>query len=222
MKKAKTLESSLRDLLEKMDHRPMSIKRILEILSGNGKPLVLIFLCLPFCQPIQIPGTSIPFGLAIAFIGIRLAFGKHILLPKKISAKKISSHTLRKITDKVLPVVRKLKKWVHPRLQVLIVHPAMHILNGLVISAMGLFLALPLPIPLSNLIAAWGILLICLGMLEDDGAFVIAGYVFALVTIAFLVTIAVSADKFIKHEEKMHRTGLEPVTTRFEAGYSIH
>ena len=50
-------------------------------------------------------------------------------------------------------------------------------------------LLLPLPIPFSNTIPAWGILLIAGGLLERDGVFIIAGYVATLLGVAFLVVI---------------------------------
>ena len=54
----------------------------------------------------------------------------------------------------------------------------------------ALMLLLPLPVPFSNIIPAWGIMLIAGGLLERDGAFIIAGYVASLLTIAFFAAIA--------------------------------
>ena len=52
-------------------------------------------------------------------------------------------------------------------------------------------LLLPLPIPFSNTIPAWGILLVSGGLLERDGGFIIAGHVASLLAIAFFVAIAI-------------------------------
>jgi hypothetical protein len=65
----------------------LSLFEIMGILSGKGRTLLLILLSLPFCQPIQIPGMSTPFGLMIAFIGFRMSFGKNAWLPKKVMSK---------------------------------------------------------------------------------------------------------------------------------------
>lgn len=162
------------------------------ILSGKGRSLIIIFLSLPFCQPIQIPGLSTPFGIVIAFIGLRMAFGKRVWLPKRVLLKTISSTIIQKITKKSLRLINKMKHFIHPRLNWLCEHRAMKIINGLLIFFLGLFLAFPLPVPLTNLAAGWSIFLVSLGLLESDGIFVIAGYLVSLITIAFFILILFS------------------------------
>lgn len=177
--------------------KTLSIKDVLQILSGKGRPLVLILLCLPFCQPIQIPGLSFPFGLAIAFIGLRMIFGKRLWLPQKLLSKEIPDHVLSKITEKTLKLTRKIKQWVHPRLIWLSNSSAMEKGNGLMIVVLGLLLALPLPIPLSNLTAAWSILFISFGLIENDGLFIIIGYLITLLTLIFFLAIVLSITTYL-------------------------
>lgn len=170
---------------------------ILHILSGKGRILILLLLSLPFCQPLQIPGLSMPFGLVIAFLGLRMALGKHAWLPKSILKKTVTSHTLQKITEKTLRLIEKMKRWVHPRLIWMCQGPVMQIVNGLIIALLGIFLALPLPIPLSNMSAAWSIFLIGLGLLEDDGVFVLVGYIISLLTVVFFIAVTLSITRFL-------------------------
>ena len=99
-KKFKNLEERILLLQKQAEAGPLSLEEILHVLSGRGQALALILLSIPFCQPLQIPGTSFLFGLLAAFIGLRMAFGKQIWLPKKILAKKVSVRTLQKITKK--------------------------------------------------------------------------------------------------------------------------
>ena len=68
----------------------------------------------------------------------------------------------------------------------------MHVVNGLVIALLGIFLALPLPIPLSNLTAAWAIFLIAFGLLEDNGIFVLIGYGVIILTAAILTAMTLA------------------------------
>lgn len=186
-KRAITLEKKIRLLRLRANHKILSIRDILEVLSGGGKAVLLIVLSLPFCQPIQIPAFSVPFGIAIAFCGIRMAFGKRIWLPKRILEKRIHKRTLIKITDKTLRILKKIKPWVHSRLSGLRDYPGHQLLNGLIIALSGILLALPLPIPLSNLTAAWSIFLIALGIIEEDGVCVLIGYAAFLLTAAFFL-----------------------------------
>ncbi|MBS0585858.1 MAG: exopolysaccharide biosynthesis protein [Verrucomicrobia bacterium] len=181
VEKKATLKEILTSLKKKTEKSRLSLEEVLHVLSGRGRALVLLFLTLPFCQPIQIPGVSTPFGLAIAFIALRMAFGKNIWLPKKILAKKFSSKAISKIVDKTLWLLHKTKRFTHPRLKWFCHSLPMQITTGVVIFLLGLFMALPLPIPLSNMIAAWSILFFSLGVLEDDGLFVLIGaFIFLL------------------------------------------
>lgn len=187
-----TIEEELALLKKRSENSSISVEELLHILSGKGRSLILILLCLPFCQPLQIPGLSTPFGLAIVFFGLRMAFSKHAWLPKSVLRKEISGSTLHKIADKALWLVNKMRHWVRPRLGWLCHYPSLQIVNGLLISLLGILLALPLPIPLSNLAAAWSIFFIALGLLEDNGVFVLIGYLTSLLTLAFFIAVALS------------------------------
>lgn len=192
-KRVRTLEEEVLLLQQAGKERPLLVEEVLHLLSGKGRPLILILLSLPFCQPIQIPGFSAPFGLAIAFIGLRMDFGKKIWLPKRLLEKVIPSHTIEQITDMTLNVIRRLKPWVHPRIMWICRSTWMQKVNGLMIVILGIFLALPLPIPLSNLTAGWSILLLSLGILEDDGLFVLIGYLISFITISLLILMFLTA-----------------------------
>lgn len=191
--KNRNLKEDLDILLEKSQRQTaISIGEILEILSGKGRVLILILLSLPFCQPLQIPGLSTPFGLMIAFIGFRLAFSKRAWLPRSVLLKTVPSATIQKISQKCLKLMGKMKRLIHPRFRWLYEHRIMHICNGLLIVLLGIFLALPLPIPLTNLSVGWAIFLISIGLLEDDGVFILTGYFVSLLTIVFFVLLVFS------------------------------
>lgn len=199
MKKDKselTIEEDLLLLQEKSKLAPISVGEILNILSERGQSLVVIFLCLPFCQPLQIPGLSAPFGLAIAFIGFKMAFDKYAWLPKNVLAKTMTHQTMQTITNNTLWLLRKMKGWIYPRLTWLCYYPGVYLVNGLLIAILGILLALPMPIPFSNLLAAWSLLFIGLGLLEDDGVFMLIGYFISLLTFGYFIAM-IALVKFI-------------------------
>ena len=146
---------------------------------------MVLILSLPFCQPLQIPGLSLPFGLVIALCGFRmLTRSEKIWLPKKFLHKKISQEKLNSILDKAYWLIKRIKPWIYPRLQFLTLNPIMKKANGCIIIFQGLILALPLPLPLSNMIAAWALLFMALGILKDDGLCIIIGYLISLLVIS--------------------------------------
>lgn len=192
-----TLEASLHLLQKEAAHRTLTYEEVVQLLLGRGRTLLLILLALPFCQPLQIPGFSTPFGIAIAFIGLRMVMGKRVWLPKKLLVKKISSETIKKFTTQALRLTKKVRFFVRPRLHFLTAGVTMMRINGLIICALGILLALPIPLPLSNLGAAWGIFLIAFGTLEDDGLFILIGYLTSLIWILLLVLVAFEIEIII-------------------------
>lgn len=171
----RTLQESL--LLLKRKEDPITWEDILASLSGKGLYLLIIMLVIPFCQPLQIPGFSTPFGLLIALLGLQMMFGKTMWLPHALRQKKIPHKILHKIIDASLLFLGKMKRWVHPRWLFITQNFATQVFNGLLITCLGLLLALPLPIPFSNLAIAWPILILALGLLEDDGLIVVISYI---------------------------------------------
>lgn len=196
-KQERTIEENILLLQKKSSNSSISIKEIINTLEGRWQALLLLFLSIPFCQPLQIPGFSTPFGLLIAFIGLKIAFGKYAWLPEKIIAKEISASTVQKITDHLLWLLKKMHTWIYPRLTWMYQYQVMQVLNGLTIFFLGILLALPLPIPFSNLMAAWPIFFIGLGLLEDDGACIIIGYLLSFLALAFFAGIVLLIYKGI-------------------------
>jgi hypothetical protein len=194
----KTLEDRLlllKDTAEEQSH--ISIRKILQTLSGKGRLLILIILTLPFCLPLPLPGMSVPFGLLIAFFGVRMTLGKGIWLPSKILSKKIKTTLLKKILKKTLWLVKKTQVWTHPRLQWMSIHPVMQVANGFVIAILGLALAVPFPIPFSNITAAWAIFILSFGIMEDDGIFILLGYLLLLITLVIYTLIGTSINAMV-------------------------
>jgi hypothetical protein len=193
------LKESLTTLLHKSQRQnSVSIGEILEILSGRGRLFILILLSIPFCQPLQIPGLSTPFGLIVSFIGFRIAFSKHIWLPKRMLLKTIPSPILQKISQNCLKLMTRIARLIHPRFKWLCNHRTMRVSNGLLIFFLGIFLALPLPIPLTNLAAGWAILLLSIGLLENDGVFISAAYLISIFILVFFILLAFSINGYFR------------------------
>ena len=181
------LKEALSNLLEVANYEPVTYRTICNNLAGKGYPILLILLSLPFSTPITIPGFSTAFGIAIGFIGLRMAFGYHLWWPDWILNKEVSYSNLEKIVNATISLVNRLQKFLHPRLDYFSTSPILRRVNGLLIFLLSIFLALPLPLPFSNMIPALPILIISLGILENDGLFIIIGYV--LSTVCFLIFI---------------------------------
>lgn len=188
---------SLNVILEKSKESPsIKLKTIFQALSGRGYAALLVIFSLPFCLPIQIPGFSTPFGLLLAFLGLRIAFAQKLWWPSWVLEKEIPSVHVEKWVQGGSKVVKYLQNLIQPRLLFFTESVIFDRFNGVLIFFLALLLALPLPIPFTNLLSAIPILLIGLGLLEDDGIVLLLGYVLGLLGITFFVLLFI----FSKHQ----------------------
>ena len=183
MQKHPSIQEALHTLLEKAQGKPVFFSTVLEELKGRGYPALLVLIGLPFCLPIQIPGLSTPFGLFLAFIGLRIAFGKRVHLPNWLLSKQIPYDTLKKIVETMNKGLVWGRHLLRPRLVMLVQHSWLHCCHGLFVTMLSLILALPLPIPFTNLLTAIPIVLIGLSLLEDDGVVLILAYLLVLASL---------------------------------------
>lgn len=172
------LSSDLRELLAETAGRSLTLGELENILQGRGFGMFLLLLALPFTFPIAIPGLSVPFGIVIMFIGLRVALGRKPSLPGFILRREIPHAVLEKVVNVGLKLSTKLEKIVKPRMHFLQRWPGMINLIGLGIASGGLLLSLPLPplIPFSNTIPAFAVLFLTAGMIERDGLLVLVGH----------------------------------------------
>lgn len=176
---ARRLSDDLRLLLSEAAGRSLTIGELEALLKGRGFALLIMLFSLPFCTPIAIPGLSVPFGVVITFLGLRILFGRKPELPGFILRRQVRYSILEKIVSIGLKLCVRMEKVAKPRMQFLRRWPGMINLIGLGLASGGIQLLLPLPplIPLSNAIPAISVVLLTAGLIERDGALVLAGYI---------------------------------------------
>lgn len=181
------LSEELADLQHRFAERPVTLREVIYTLRGRAYTLLLILLALPFITPLPLPGLSTPFGLAIAFIALRLALGQQPWLPMKLQRKELPPGFFGKLFAFTTRIITQLEKFLRPRLAVLTASGLLLQLHAFFILMAAVVLLLPLPIPFTNSFPAWTILLLAGGLLERDGVFILAGYVvFALGVLYFM------------------------------------
>lgn len=129
-------------------------------------------------------GLSTPFGLAIALIGGQMMIGRRQpWLPARARRRVLKLEMLDRVATLLAKRTRWIAKSTRRRLEWLI-RPR---LVGLGIVFLALGLALPLPIPGSNLVFLIPLFIYSIGVLERDGAWILVGHVTLLVDAALLV-----------------------------------
>jgi hypothetical protein len=179
------LSTDLATLHARVKDKALTLGEFKHALEGRGSAMLLILLALPFCF-VAIPGLSIPFGIAICLIGACLVIGREPWLPRFIMNRRLSSARSDQLLVGAIKVARRLEKFVRPRLSFLHAGPGMLRLIGFGIVIAGVGLMLPLPIPFSNSIPAWAVVLLAVGMMEKDGLCVLLGHLTAMGTWVFI------------------------------------
>ncbi len=182
---------ALARLLVVADGRSLAIGQMVRILQGRGLHLIVILLCLPFLRPVSVPGISIPFGLAIAYSGLRIAFGREPWIPDWVLRRSLPPRVLQRVVAVGIRLHERLERIMRPRL-IIASSATGRTFAGLAIAIAGIFLSLPVPppFPLTNTIPSLAIILISLGLMERDGWLIIWGYVLIFIGTVYLAGIA--------------------------------
>jgi hypothetical protein len=195
------ISDALRRLLREAAGRPLMIREMVEILHGRGLQFMVILLCLPFLTPVTVPGIAIPFGLAIALCGVRIAFGHRPWLPAFILNKRISYAALEKMVHYGCLIYEKVEKVIRPRLPFLFAAPGMGMMIGFAIAVSGIFLSLPIPppFPLTNTIPSLAIIFLSLGLMEKDGVLILCGYALTVMAATYVALIVLLGKAGVDH-----------------------
>lgn len=139
---------------------------------------ILTLIAIPFF------GLSTPFGLAIALIGAQMMIGRaHPWLPKRARRRELKMEMLDRVTTILAKRTRWIAKSTRRRYEWLI-RPR---LIGLGIFLLAIGLALPLPIPGSNLVFLIPLFIYSVGVLERDGLWIVVGHIALLIDAALIV-----------------------------------
>lgn len=178
-------------ILREFEVETVTLREVMGLLHGRGFVLLVMLLALPFCTPVPLPGLSTPFGLIIGLIGFRLACGARPWLPARLLDTRLPPQVFAKVFGLTRRVMLGFERLLRPRLLWVTASPRLEQLHAVPIVVCALLLLLPLPVPFSNAVPAWGILLVAGGLLERDGGFILAGYIVSLAAVVFFGAIGV-------------------------------
>jgi hypothetical protein len=188
---AKPVSVLLSEIIRLMPAEGLTLQTLLEWLGERGLLIFCMILTIPFLLPVSIPGTSTPFGLLIALNAVGLALHKSPWLPARLMNRHIAMEQLVPMLDRGARLFARLERWIRPRLLPLTHRDTIGRLNVMLLGFSGLLLTAPLPLPFSNTLPAYGVLLLAMGSLERDGYAILAGYVMVFLTLVYFTTVGV-------------------------------
>lgn len=149
----------------------ISVADLLTVMSGRAIGALLLLFALPNALPAP-PGMSAILGLPLVYLSAQMMLGRLPWLPPFIANRSMSREDFAATISRATPIIARAEKLLKPRLSLVVRHGAERVIGAL---CLVLAIVLLLPIPLGNMLPAFAICLLALGVLERDGVWVLAG-----------------------------------------------
>ncbi len=182
---APTLSHMLTDAVEQSTGEAISIGALIAGIKTQALALLLILFALPNMLPSP-PGTTAILGAPLVLLTLQMALGRGVWLPQLILNRAVPRAGLLAILAKAQPHLARVERLLRPRLLPLSAPLAQRGLGALMVL---LSLMIMLPIPLANSAPSLAITLIAIGLIERDGAFILAGITAAIGAAALVLTV---------------------------------
>jgi hypothetical protein len=192
----KTLSRILTEIGEDPSRDEVAVEDLVVILGGRGKAGLMLLFALPNVLPAP-PGLSGVLGLPLLYLSFQMMLGRVPWLPGIIGDRSMPRDRFAQLVERLGPWLSRAERLLLPRWSPLVSHGAERVLGAL---CLVLAAVLALPIPFGNMLPAFAICLIALGILERDGVWVAIGTVVgtgALLLVAGVVYAIVKAAIFI-------------------------
>ena len=177
----------IRTLLELAAHgapeQRLGLHELLARLQQGAFGMFLLLAILPAFIPL--PGVAgVLSGPLVMLIGVQMLIGLRTpWLPGFIARRGPRHGTLQRFTRRLAGPLGKLDRLLHPRLPLLVETLPAHMFTGAQLVVLGLLLSLP--IPFTNYLFGFQLLLYALALLERDGRLMAINWAGGLAAIAF-------------------------------------
>lgn len=173
------LSELLDEMAQDSSRERVALADLVRAMHGRAFGALLLVFALPNALP-AIPGTSGVLGLPLLFLSAQMMLGRAPWLPRFIAERGMARSDFRALVDKVNPWLEWASKFTAPRLQGLVEPWPEKIVGAF---CLILSIVLVLPVPFGNMLPAFAICLIALGVLERDGLWVLGGVVSGVVAL---------------------------------------
>lgn len=165
----------------------VTLRQLLVLVGEQGLLVFCAILAMPFLLPVTLPFMSTALGAPMLLIGVAVTLNRVPWLPDRLLDHSLPSETVRHVLERAIRTADRFEHLVRPRLLALTDTPMVNVLHGVALVIVVLTLMAPLPlIPLANTLPAVGVLLLCLGMAERDGALLLLGHLFVMVSVLYV------------------------------------
>ena len=157
---------------------------ILAQLHERAFGLFLLILALPCCIPF-LYGIPQIVALPLMFVSVQILLGRRVpWLPARLGARRVSTSGLRSLASRAGPWLRRIGAVSRPRLGALTRPPVERIVGLLLVVFSASILV---PLPGTNTVPGFAVVLVAMGLLQRDGVLVILGSLIGTAWIGTLV-----------------------------------
>jgi hypothetical protein len=179
---ADRLSAILTAIAKGQDRERISIADLLHALEHRAIGALMFIFAVPNAIPVP-PGVSAILGAPLIFLSFQLMIGRRPWLPKLITDRSLSRVDFEKVVDLTAPWLAKAERLMRPRFQFLAKPPAEYLVGAI---CLLLSIILFLPIPLGNMLPAFTICVLALGVLERDGLWIGIGIACAVAAVVIV------------------------------------
>ncbi|MFP3021410.1 MAG: exopolysaccharide biosynthesis protein [Wolbachia sp.] len=165
-------------------------------LQERGFSVLIIIFSLPLSVPIPVPpGYTTILSIPLILFSLQIIFGLHSpWMPHWLERKSFKRSTLALVVEKTLPALKKIEKFMKPRMSFIFYGPSEKILAFIMLLCA---LTIANPFPLTHSIPAIGTTLISLSIMSKDGLVGILGVLVSLCGILFALIVIVKGPQLI-------------------------
>ncbi len=165
-------------------------------LHERGFGILMIIFSLPLSVPIPVPpGYTTILSIPLILFSLQLLLGfDSSWMPHWLERKSFQRSTLALVVEKTSPALRKIEKFMKPRMSFIFCGPGEKILAFIMLLCA---LSIAIPLPLTNFIPAIGTTLISLGIMSKDGLLSILGVLVSLCGLLLTLVVVVKGPQLI-------------------------
>ncbi|MEO9682712.1 MAG: exopolysaccharide biosynthesis protein [Tateyamaria sp.] len=189
------ISDRLAQLASDADGDAVTLAWILTQLHERAFGLFLLILALPCCIPF-LYGLPQIVALPLMFVSAQIALGRRTpWLPRKLKTRTVSVQGLTSLSDRSRPWLKRIEAVSRPRLSALTHAP----LDKIVGIALVIFSAsILVPLPGTNTVPGFAVVVIAMGLLQRDGLLVLLGAILGTVWIGTLIFAGATLVSLIK------------------------
>ncbi|ODT65092.1 MAG: hypothetical protein ABS75_32980 [Pelagibacterium sp. SCN 63-23] len=176
---ADRLSAILMAIATGQERERISIGDLLHALEHRAVGALMFIFAVPNAIPVP-PGVSAVLGAPLIFLSFQMMLGQRPWLPRIITDRSLSRVDFEKVVNLAAPWLARAERLMRPRLRLLALPPAEYVVGAI---CLLLSIILFLPIPLGNMLPAFTICVLALGVLERDGYWVVVGTICAIAAV---------------------------------------